>query len=206
MEKIGIMGGTFDPIHNGHLLLGRQAYEEYDLDQIWYMPSGHPPHKRDHKVTSAADRCAMVKLALRSDPRFRLSDFEISREGKTYTAQTLSLLKQDYPECDFYFIIGADSLYEIETWFHPEEVLSAARLLVADRDYQEAHAAIDQQIAMLSQKYSCDIRKLHCRKLEASSEQIRQLVGQGKTIRPYVPADVEAYIMAHHLYQEVSLR
>ena len=122
MGKIGIMGGTFDPVHNGHLHLGRQAYVEYGLDCIWYMPSGQPPHKKDHHVTSVEHRCQMLRLAIAEDEAFRFSDFEVRREGNTYTAQTLALLREAYPEHTFYFILGADSLYEIETWYRPEDV------------------------------------------------------------------------------------
>jgi len=114
MAEIGIMGGTFDPIHNGHLMLGRQAYEEYHLDEVWFMPSGNPPHKKDHLVTDAALRCKMVRLAIEGFPKFRLSEFEVQRTGNTYTAETLRLLHLHYPEHRFYFIVGADSLYEIE--------------------------------------------------------------------------------------------
>ena len=109
MKRIGIMGGTFDPVHNGHLLLGRQARSEYGLDEIWYMPSHIPPHKKDHRITDGKDRLAMLELALEGIPFFSVSDFEMKREGNTYTAQTLELLKEEYPEDKFYFIIGADS-------------------------------------------------------------------------------------------------
>lgn len=114
MGKIGIMGGTFDPIHNGHLMLGEQAYREYGLDEVWYMPSGHPPHKKNHHVTVPAMRFEMTKLAVKGHKGFFCSDFEVRRSGNTYTAQTLSLLRKSYPGHTFYFIIGADSLYEIE--------------------------------------------------------------------------------------------
>ena len=105
MAKIGIMGGTFDPIHNAHLILGRQAWKEYSLDEVWFMPSHIPPHKTDHQITDTNDRCEMVKLAIAEYPYFRFSDFEISRTGNTYTAQTLQLLKEAYPEHTFYFIV-----------------------------------------------------------------------------------------------------
>lgn len=163
MAKIGIMGGTFDPIHNGHLLIGRQAKEEYQLDQVWFMPSGQPPHKKDHPVTDAKIRWEMAKLALDAlkEDAFFLSDFEIRRAGNTYTAQTLTLLKQQYPGHCFYFIIGADSLYEIEQWYHPEQVMEQAVLLVADREYEFFHPRLEKQMTYLKTKYHADIFRLH---------------------------------------------
>lgn len=110
MRRIGILGGTFDPVHNGHLLLGEQAYREYGLDEIWFMPSHVPPHKKDHFITDGAARIRMLELATESIPYFTVSDFEMGREGNTYTAQTLALLKEAYPDIEVYFIIGADSL------------------------------------------------------------------------------------------------
>ena len=110
MRRVGILGGTFDPVHNGHLLLGEQAYREYGLDEIWFMPSHVPPHKKDHHITDGAARIRMLELATESVPYFLVSDFEMGREGNTYTAQTLALLKEAYPDIEVYFIIGADSL------------------------------------------------------------------------------------------------
>jgi nicotinate-nucleotide adenylyltransferase len=204
MAKIGILGGTFDPIHKGHLLLGKQAYLEYGLDMIWYMPSGQPPHKTDHWITEAKDRCAMVNLAVQDIPYFCLSEFETSREGNTYTAQTLGLLKKEYPKQEFFFILGADSLYEIERWYHPEQILSSVKILAAKREYPKEHLTMDQQIDYLKRKYSCDIQKLHCEEMELSSKEIRQKVREGISISDLVPREVEEYILSHHLYQEVS--
>jgi len=201
MAAIGIMGGTFDPIHNGHLLLGRQAYEEYGLDFIWFMPSGQPPHKRDKHVTRKEDRCAMVRLAVEGWPGFVFSDFEVSREGNTYTAKTLAFLKETYPAHDFHYIIGADSLYEIETWYHPELVLSGIPLLVADREYKGHHVPLQSQIAYLTRKYNARICLLHCREVDISSEEIRKAVGEGQPIGRYVPKAVEEYICSRNLYK-----
>lgn len=205
MAKIGILGGTFDPIHNGHLMLGRQAYEEWDLDEIWFMPSGDPPHKRDHIVTAAVHRCAMIQLALTPYPHFILSDFEVKRQGTTYTAETMSLLHKAYPRHQFYFIIGADSLYELERWYHPERVLRQAVILVAGREYEDAPRSLKDQIAYLSRTYQADIRPLHFREMDISSNELRDLESRGKTLRGYVPKSVEAYIEAHGLYQEGDL-
>ena len=201
MAEIGIMGGTFAPIHNGHLLLGKQAYEEYKLDQIWFMPSGTPPHKKDHKVTDVKDRVAMVQLAIKKFPFFYCSDFEIQRPGNTYTAQTLQLLHQEYPKHRFYFIVGADSLYQIEKWYHPAEVLERAIVLVANREYEKSHRPIEGQIAYLKQQYHADVRLLHCQEVDISSGELRKMEASGKKILSYVPKCVEEYIVSHGLYQ-----
>ncbi len=205
MSKIGILGGTFDPVHNGHLLLGRQAYSEYHLDEIWYMPSGQPPHKKDHHVTAAEHRCAMVRLAIAGNHGFCLSEFETRREGNTYTAQTLALLKRQYPQHEFFFIIGADSLYQIENWYHPEKVLAMAEILAADREYQPDHPSMEDQIRYLTQRFGGRIRRLHCREMDVSSEDIRNKVRAGKPIAGLVPPEVESYIYENHLYTEEFL-
>lgn len=202
MGNIGIMGGTFDPIHNGHLFLGKQAYQEYGLDQIWYMPSGRPPHKKDHKVTDGSVRLQMVELSLADQKGFVCSDFEVKQEGSTYTAKTLKLLKEAYPHHVFYFIIGADSLYEIETWYQPQRVMASAVILVAPRRYDEADKPIQEQIAHLTKTYHSDIRMLHGREIDLSSAMLRSMVARGEPIDAYVPAAVASYIRLKRLYRE----
>lgn len=202
MADIGIMGGTFDPIHNGHLLLGRQAYEEYDLKEIWFMPSGRPPHKTDHRVTEVEERCEMVRLAIADYPYFAYSDFEVRRSGNTYTAQTLRLLQETYPQHRFFFIIGADSLFEIEKWYHPEEVMAQTTLLVAGREYEGAPRTLDEQITYLSEKYGASIRRLHCEEVDISSAELREMEARGRRLYKYVPKSVEEYIVTRGLYQE----
>ena len=207
MGKIGILGGTFDPIHNGHLWLGEQAYREYGLDQVWFMPSGHPPHKQDHPVTEGDKRWDMVRLAIAGNPHFAYSDFELQRPGYTYTAQTLALLQEAYPEHTFYFIIGADSLYQIEGWYHPEQVMARATLLVAGRAFKEAKRSLDQQIAHLIARYGARILPLHCGEMDVSSADLRRMAREGKNIGPSGPGEVAAYIRRNRLYQgaEVSI-
>ncbi len=201
MADIGIMGGTFDPIHNGHLFLGKQAYEEYSLDFIWFMPSGQPPHKRARLITEREHRCAMVRLAIQNHPGFVFSDFEVSRDGNTYTAKTMALLKKAYPDHSFHYIIGADSLYEIETWYHPELVLTNVPLLVADREYGHDHVSLQSQMQYLTRKYNACIRLLHCQEMDISSADIRKAIGEGHSVSGYVPEAVEEYIRHHNLYQ-----
>ncbi|RHS87598.1 nicotinate-nucleotide adenylyltransferase [Clostridium sp. AM42-4] len=201
MAKIGIMGGTFDPIHNAHLMLGRQALKEYHLDEIWFMPSHNPPHKTDHRVTGTKDRCEMVKLAIAGEPRFRFSDFEISRAGNTYTAQTLKLLKEAYPKHTFFFIVGADSLYHIESWYHPEEVMRQVTILAAGRECEDASCTLEEQAAYLIKKYGAAIFLLHSDTMEVSSQELREREMNGGRIHNLVPENVERYIEEHGLYQ-----
>ncbi len=202
MAKIGIMGGTFDPIHNGHLLLGRQAYQEYELDEIWFMPSGNPPHKKDHPITDAAVRCDMIQLAIKGEPAFRLSEFEVRRPGNTYTAETLQLLAEEYPQHTFFFIVGADSIYEIEQWNRPELVMARTVLLVAEREYEQARCSLTEQIQYLKHRYQADIRLLHCQEVDISSNELRRMESRRKKIYKYVPEAVARYIEARGLYQE----
>lgn len=201
MAEIGIMGGTFDPIHNGHLLLGRQAYLEYGLDQVWFMPSAVPPHKKDHIVTAGKDRIKMVSLAVEKYPYFLCSDFEMKRQGNTYTAETLRLLREQYTAHRFYFIIGADSLYQIENWYHPSKVMEQAVLLVANREYEQAPCPIKDQITYLQKQYGADIRILHCKEVDISSGELREMAMQGMELCQYIPKCVEDYIHFHKLYQ-----
>ena len=203
MKKIGLMGGTFDPIHRGHLMLGTQAQAEYGLDEIWYMPSRIPPHKKDHRITPAADRCAMVRAAIAPYPQFVLSDFELKRTGgNTYTADTLRLLKKEYPEFEFYCIVGADSIHDIEKWYHPEYVLKEVVFLVADREYEHPVRSLEEQIAYLTEKYGARIYHLHCRVMDVASAQIRERLASGKTAEDLIPEAVSCYIREHDLYQQ----
>ena len=122
--RIGIMGGTFDPIHNGHLMLGEYAYQQFHLDEVWYMPNGNPPHKSNPEIRKdLQDRAEMTRLAIEEIPYFRLCTYEIDRKETSYSYQTMEYFKETYPQDEFYFIIGADSLFNLETWKCPERLL-----------------------------------------------------------------------------------
>ena len=122
-RRVGLMGGTFDPIHIGHLMLAECAYEQFQLEQVLFLPAGNPPHKDKRKVGATdAQRIDMVRLAIEGNPHFKLDPEEMLRKGYTYTKDTLNLLTQQHPDIDYYFIIGADSLMAFDTWYHPEEI------------------------------------------------------------------------------------
>lgn len=202
MKRIGIMGGTFDPVHNGHILLGKQAYMEYGLDEIWFMPSHIPPHKKDHHVTDSEDRINMLKLALKDIPYCQVSDFEMKREGNTYTARTLELLRTEYPDDKFYFIIGADSLFQLETWYHPEQVMALTAFLVSERECESGGRSFKQQISYLRDKYGAEIQVLHNEEVDIASAGIRKRISEGKDVAKDLPKAVESYIKSHGLYRK----
>ena len=126
MKKVGIMGGTFNPIHVGHLMLAENAYACENLDEIWFIPSADPPHKKEENVLNYEFRSQMTELAIRNIPYFVKYDFEAQRKAYSYTAETLRLLQQLYPDNEFYFIMGADSLFQIETWYEPASIFVLA--------------------------------------------------------------------------------
>ena len=115
MNKIGILGGTFNPIHTVHLQMAGAACNQYDLDEVWFMPSNHPPHKEESDIVSNEHRQRMIQFAISCCKKFRFSDFEYSRPGTTYTSDTLSLLHESYPDTQFYFIMGEDSLRDFDS-------------------------------------------------------------------------------------------
>lgn len=201
MKRIGILGGTFDPIHFGHLMLGKQAFSEYTLDEVWYMPSRQPPHKRSHHITSSVDRLEMVRLAISEIPYFKTSDFELKRRGgNTYTVDTLKLLNEVYPDTDFFFIVGADSIFDIEKWYHPEEVLKLTTFLAADREGDVRERTLEEQISYLKKKYGAKILKLHLKEMEIASEDIRNMIQKKEDVSALIPDIVIRYINEHGLY------
>ena len=201
--KIGIMGGTFDPIHNGHLVLGEYAYRQFDLDEVWFMPNGNPPHKQKvMNKTDAKIRATMVELAIAGEEHFRVEMYEIERGGLSYSYQTMEHFKETRPEDHFYFIIGADSLFAFETWMKPDRILRTCTVLAAYRDEMNTREVMEDKIEDLKEKYSADIRLLETPLVPAASHELREKIRLGESITGMVPAAVEAYIYEHGLYRE----
>lgn len=198
--KIGILGGTFDPIHKGHLVLARCAKEQFLLDEVWVMPSANPPHKNGTVCASVENRCEMVKLAIKGCSYLRYSGFECEREGYSYSSDTLRLLHEEYPEEEFYFIIGGDSLFAIETWHEPARVMSQCVLLASMREEHD-ETEIRKQIAYLEGKYTCDIRLLRIPRMDVSSHELRQMLANGQSAADWVPKEVQDYIKENRLYE-----
>lgn len=199
--KIGIMGGTFDPIHIGHLLLGEFAYENFHLDEIWFLPNGNPPHKTtDESGVSLDDRIEMVKLATDDVPYFRLNLYEASSKKHSYTYSTMRALREMYPEHEFFFILGADSLFSIEQWKNFREIFPSCTILAAMRDDKDTES-MQAQIRYLNEKYGADIRLLQAPLVEISSTTIRRRAEKGLSIRYMVPDVVSEYIQSNALYK-----
>lgn len=204
MKRIGIMGGTFNPIHNGHLAIARQAKEQFLLDKVLFMPSGVSYMKNQQEILPARVRCEMTALAIRDIPGFELSDMEAVENTNTYTSHTLQKLKALHPDTDYYFILGADSLYALETWRCPELIFKSCTILAAARKGQgqaDMKEQLFSQSQYLRQKYHAFIEILDIHSIDVSSSRIRSLLQKKETIRGLVPGAVEDYIIKNQLYQ-----
>jgi nicotinate-nucleotide adenylyltransferase len=216
-QKIGILGGTFNPIHYGHLAAAEEVWSRLKLDHVLFVPSFLPPHKQDEVIPSAAQRQEMVALAIAGNPHFALSDLEVKREGMSYSVDTVAELLRLYPATDFYFITGLDSFLEIQTWKEWERLLSFCRFVVLSRPgYAFSSLASINFMHNAGEKlHALDRRELTRAVLETgrstvyleqiplydvSSTDIRQRVRQGRTIKYLLPECVETYIIKNKLY------
>lgn len=202
MRRIGIMGGTFDPIHNGHLMLAREAYRIFHLDEVWFMPNGRPPHKNITTIESDVHhRIEMVALAIKDHPEYRLETYEAYSEATSYSYQTMEHFHSCYPDDRFYFIIGADSLFTLDCWVHPERIFPTCTILAAYRDEIDTPQEMLEQIHKLESYYdSVDIRLMVTPLIHISSHELRQKIKNGESIHDDVPGVVEVYIKEHCLF------
>lgn len=200
--RLGIFGGSFDPVHYGHLLLAETCREQCRLDQVWFMPAATPPHKQDHELTSAKQRTEMLRLAIGGYEPFVVSEWEIERGGVSYTVDTLAALHEQQPDAELFFLMGADSLRDLPSWRSPERICQLATPIVVRR-----HGSSEPDMAVLEKMVSpqrlADIRaaQVEMPVIELSSTDLRARVRDGRGIRFRTPRAVEEYIANARLYR-----
>ncbi len=196
--RLGIMGGTFDPIHIGHLACAEQAREAFDLDAVIFIPAGNPVFKKDRVVTPGVDRLAMCQLAVCGNPAFDVSAIEIERGGDTYTVDTLRQLRAHYPDnVELCFITGADAVHSIISWHESSAIADLARLIAVTRP---GYALSDHQRSLIEEHGRFEVDYLEVTALAISSSDLRQRVHEGRSIRYLTMGSVLDYICDHNLY------
>lgn len=197
--EIGLLGGSFDPIHYGHLNMAQKAMEEYGLDEVWLIPSGHSPHKAESGMMSAAHRTAMCRLAAAHYERICVSTIEVDSTETSYTYRTITKLHAQYPMHQFSFIMGADSLDYLEHWRHPEIICAYARILVINRG-EFTNSVLEYKARQLQSLYQAHIQFVHTPKVSVSSSEIRRRIAVNIPLDGLLWDDVIAYIRQNHLY------
>lgn len=199
-KKIGIMGGTFDPLHIAHLISAETVKEKLNLDFIIFVPSGDPPHKKNRKITNKQDRFNMVMLGTLDNNYFKVSDIEMKRNGFSYTSDTLEYFKKIYEKDEFYFIMGADVFITIESWHNTKKLFELSKLVVTTRPSTD-QSEIDELIDSISKIEKVEITKIQIPALDISSTDIRRRLKQNDSIKYLVPEKVEMYIYKNELYR-----
>ena len=201
MGRIGIMGGTFNPIHTGHLMLAEYALDVAGLDQVWFIPTGCSYLKRKDgiEVLPAEDRYRMVSLAIADNERFRCLDMEMKREGNSYSYEPMEQLQREHPSDQFLFICGADCLFAIEYWKCVDRLFAVCEILAAVRGDADVES-MQQKIKELEERFSAKISLLPFRRIEISSSEIRSRRNKGLSVRYLVPEAVRKYMEEKRLY------
>ena len=200
--RVGVFGGTFDPVHYGHLILAEQCRAQAQLEQLLFVPAAVPPHKREQALTPFGQRVEMLALALSGNPAFRIDELEKDRTGPSYTVDTLAQLQAQRPGDELCFIIGSDSLHDLPGWYQPRRILELATLLVVARadwptfSEQELRAALK-----LEDDFPLRYQIVDAPLITLSSRDIRKRIAEGRSVRYMIPRAVEAYIDDKHLYR-----
>ena len=197
-RAIGLLGGTFNPVHEGHLSIAREALSLFALDAVWFIPCAVPPHKPSHNLAPNEDRLAMLRLASAGEPRFDTLPIEFDRPGKSYTVDTVRALQALHPGDGFVFIIGADTLPELHTWHQPLELLSLVRIVTLARPGFVPDADALQLPPPWPARLLADLRTGD--PLDVSSRDVRAKIAAGQTLS-LVPEPVQRYIQEHNLYR-----
>ena len=197
--RIGVIGGTFDPIHLGHLIVAEAARTRLDLSRVVFVPAGRPPHKQAHEITDPEQRLKMIQLAIAGNDRFGLSRVDLDRQGPCYTVDTIGLLQEAWGgEAQIHFLVGSDSLADLPTWYQPQRLLRLCTVVAVERPgYTPDLARLDRRLPGAS----AQIVLLRAPTLNISATEIRERVRGGRSIRYLVPNGVGRYIREHHLYR-----
>jgi nicotinate-nucleotide adenylyltransferase len=196
--KIGVLGGTFDPVHVGHLGVAEEVTASLDLSEVIFMPAGQPWLKGDNRISPAEHRLEMVRLAIAGKPYFRLSTMEVERPGPTYTVDTMAEIKRQLGSAELFFILGWDNLSQLPQWHQPSQLIKLCRLVAVPRvDFQEPDLksleavipGLERSVILLEQP-----------RIDVNASEIRRMVAQGLSIHNLVPEAVEKYIKKHKLY------
>jgi nicotinate-nucleotide adenylyltransferase len=195
--RLGVLGGTFDPVHNGHVAAAEAAVDCANLDEVVFVPTGNPPH-RPPAEASPSQRLEMCRLATADDPRFAVSDIEVTRAGPSYTLDTLWALRGANPHAELFLVLGWDAASQLRSWHRPDDVLALAPIVVVTRPGRNAPAEADIRTAGLD-----PARIVLCPRPtpSVSGSEIRRAIAAGKSVASMVPPAVERYIAAHHLYR-----
>lgn len=195
--RLGLFGGTFDPIHLGHLILAEACREFCALDRVWFVVAGAPPHKRGDR-TAVADRLEMVRIAIAGHPAFEVSEIEAQRPGPHYSVETLEQIRRERPGDDLFFLIGADSLRDLPTWREPAQIATLATIVVVNRP------GIDPTLLVALPDFgpgTHPLRVVDIPPVGIASTDLRRRASEGRSVRYQVPRGVEAYIVAQALYR-----
>lgn len=197
--RLGIYGGTFDPVHYGHLLAAEQCREQCALDELWFVPAASPPHKTNHEISPGEDRAEMLEVAIAGHPQFRVDRRELERAGPSYTVDTLSSIHADQPADELFLLLGADSVTDFETWREPVKILQLATLIAVNRGRAAPDLSGFQR--RFGRTGAQRLLSVEMPGVDVSATDIRRRVREGRSIRFMVPRGVEAYISEHGLYQ-----
>jgi nicotinate-nucleotide adenylyltransferase len=197
--KLGLYGGTFDPVHLGHLLLAERCREELGLDEVRLIPAGEPPHKTDRTLTPGEMRAEMLEFATAGNPQFVVDRRELKRAGRSYTVETLGEFHAELPDAELYFLMGADSLADLPQWREPERIAELATIVAVNRGDRPLPDATTLA-ATLGEAVASRVVFVNMPGLDLSSTELRDRVAGGKSVRYAVPSAVEAYIRDKKLY------
>jgi len=202
--RVGIFGGTFDPVHYGHLLLAECCHEQCHLNEVWFVPAATPPHKRHRELSESKHRVDMLRLATGGNDAFRVSLIEIERGGVSYTVDTLRQMHEQHPEADLFLLLGADSLVDFPNWRGPTEILQLATPAVVRRGSATVNWSPLAPLTSAERFAQITQHVVAMPVVDFSSTAIREAVTAGRSIRYHTPRAVEQYILSHGLYREVG--